>query len=529
MSESYRFGRFELHLGKRELLLIEGARPVALGARAFDVLACLVQNHERLVSKADLLKSVWGTQVVEENNLSVQVAAIRQALGKQAIVTAARRGFRFGWPVQALATSLATSMNASQHSLALPDKPSIAVLAFDNLSQKPAIAPVCDGLAEDITTELSRFRNLFVISRNSAFTFKGRAFNVCDVGRELGVRYVLEGSVREAGGRVRITAQLIDAINGNHLWADKYDRSLDDFFDVQTEVTRAIVAAIAPEIELAEWQWAGGKAPRNLNAHSLAMRGWFVLRTPEAALQQSVRDESVRLAHEALALDARCAAAWRTIASAQWHNVYQNTVPNRDEALATGIAAAQKAIDIESADNFAHGLKGLLLFMAGQSDAGLSALRRSHQINPNDAFTSIWLGFYEATAGNPSVAIEHCKAALRLSPSDPARPNFLYLLAAAYTALGDYANGLAYSQASLAESPGTPGRYVAIAVNYVGLGDIEAAQLAYSEAKHLAPALVEARLAGHWMSSSPRYLARVHTFFKIAAGLESPAVAAALR
>ncbi len=521
MLESYRFDPYELHPAKRLLTRLDDGKPVALGARAFDVLACLVQHHGRVVSKNDLLTQVWGVQVVEENNLSVQVAAIRRALGKQAIATVARRGFRFGWQVLESARP--------QVPMALPEKPSIAVLSFDNMSPESALEPVGDGLAEDITTELSRFHNLFVISRNSAFTYKGRAFNVRDVGRELGVRYVLEGSVRQAGGRIRITAQLIDAVNGNHLWAEKYDRDLDDAFDVQTEVTRAIVSAIAPEIELAEWHWAGGKAPANLNAHSLAMRGWFVLRTPGAATQSAVRDESVRLAREALALDSRCAAAWRTIASAQWHNVYQNTVPSRSEALAVGIEAAQNAIEVDSADNFAHGLNGLLLFMAGEAQAGLAALRRSHQINPNDAFTCIWLGFYEAASGDAAVAIDYCKAALRLSPSDPARPNFLYLLAAAYTALGDYTNGLTYAQASLAESPGTPGRYVAIAVNQVGLGDIDAAAQAYAQAKQLAPALVEARLAGHWMASSPKYLARVHTFFRIAAGLESPAAAMALR
>ncbi len=529
LPDGYRFGPYEMRLGKRELLLLEGERRLSLGARAFDVLACLVVNHERLVSVTELLEAVWGKQVVSVNNLSVQVASIRKTLGKQAIVTVARRGFRIGWLVQTETPAKMAYVATAKPELALPDKPSIAILPFDNLSHTPGLEPVCDGLSEDITTELSRFRNLFVISRNSAFAYKGRMFNVCEVGRELGVRYVLEGSVRQAGAQVRITAQLIDAVNGSHLWADKYDRCLDDFFDVQTEVTRAIVASIAPEIEMAEWQWAGGKAPGDLNAYRLAMRGWFVLRTPGAALHQSVRDESVRLAKEALALDPRCAAAWRTIASAQWHNVYQNTTPCRDEALANGVAAAQKAIDLESSDHFAHGLQGLLLLMGGQIEAGLSALRRAHHINPNDALTRIWLGFYEAAAGEPVGAIDHCLAALRLSPRDPARPNFLYLLAAAYTALGDYANGLTYAQASLAESPGTPGRYVAIAVNQVGLGNIEAAKQAFSQAKKLAPELVKARLAGHWLASSPQYVMRMNSLFKIAAGLATPEAATGLR
>ena len=241
MPSRYRFGRFEMLPGTRRLLL-DGA-PLAVGARAFDLLLCLIERRERVVDKDELMKRVWPGTVVGDNNLNVQVSTLRRLLGPQARVTVAGRGYRFGLELQSPAVAGDPSGALTRPVLALPDKPSIAVLPFLNLGDDPQQEYLTDGVTEDITTELSRFRSLFVIARNSAFTYKGQPVNVRTVSRELGVRYVVEGSVRRAGQRVRVVAQLIDALSGEHIWAEKHDRIFEDIFDLQEEVTRAIVTA----------------------------------------------------------------------------------------------------------------------------------------------------------------------------------------------------------------------------------------------------------------------------------------------
>ena len=203
---------------------------------------------------------------------------------------------------------------AGEIDLSLPDKPSIAVLPFTNMSGDPEQEYFTDGITEDIITELSRFHSLFVIARNSSFTYKSKAVDVRTVAKELGVRYVLEGSIRRAGNRIRVTAQLIDALTGNHIWAEKYDRVLEDIFAVQEEVTRAIVAAIAPHIETSEMERSRGARPSNLSAYEIAMRAWAAAQKGFREGDRTCRDEALRLAREALAIDPRSGAALRTLA-----------------------------------------------------------------------------------------------------------------------------------------------------------------------------------------------------------------------
>lgn len=272
LSHRYQFGRFEVLPVTRQLLA--AGEPLVLGDRAFSLLLCLIEHRDGIVSTDDLMKLVWPGLVVEENNLSVQISTLRNLLGAQTLVTLRGRGYRFAVEVLEITTPpLAPVID----DLSLSDKPSIAVLPFSNLSNDPDQAYFCDGITEDITediiTELSRFRSLFVIARNSAFTYKQRSVDVCTVARELGVCYVLEGSIRRLTNRIRVTVQLIDALTGNHIWVEKYDRVLEDVFAVQEEVTRAIVAALAPHVESAETRRVRDVRTGNLSAYQLAMRG----------------------------------------------------------------------------------------------------------------------------------------------------------------------------------------------------------------------------------------------------------------
>ena len=246
-------------------ILFRGAEPVALGQRAVALLRVLVEQPGIPVSKDSLIEAVWPGLTVEESNLSVQISSLRRVFGEEPgaehwIETLQRRGYRFVGPVSIRdQCTVADSSSVpdfptlgSAPSLALPNQPSIAVLPFQNMSGDPEQEYFADGMVEEIITALSRFRSLFVIARNSSFTYKGRPVDVRQVGRELGVRYVLEGAVRKAGNSVRISAQLIDATTGAHLWAERFDGSLDQVFDLQDEVAASVADVIEPTLEMAQ-------------------------------------------------------------------------------------------------------------------------------------------------------------------------------------------------------------------------------------------------------------------------------------
>ena len=439
------------------------------------------------------------------------------------------------YPVRAFAVHAAgraetrPAAKAVEIDLSLPDKPSIAVLPFANMSGDPEQEYFTDGISEDIITELSRFRSLFVIARNSTFTYKGRAVDVRTVAKELGVRYVLEGSIRRASKRVRVTAQLIDASTGNHVWAEKYDRVLEDIFAVQEEVTQAIVAAIAPHVESSEAERVRRVRPGNLTAHEMAMRGWSIAWVAFGSTDPAACDEALRVAREALAIDPRCSAALRVIAFAQWLHVYFDIAAAGGVASDEGIDAATRAIEMDGGDHVGYLWRGLHLFLSGRQDLGLADIRRAHELNPNDAFALASLAVSPAMSGNPRKAIEFATRAIRLSPRDPTRGVRITILAWAYFYAGEFASGSEWAQRAIGEMPGFPAPHICLVVNLIGLAEIARAQAAFRVVHTLAPKLVAARLAGQWVSSDPVYRKRATTFFRIAAGLEDPATAAALR
>jgi TolB-like protein len=246
-----------LDVDRRELR--RSGELIALEPQVFDLLVYLVENRDRVVSKDDLLEAVWGGRIVSESAMTSRITAVRKAVGdsgkaQRLIRTVPRKGMRFVGvvreeqkPAASIDARPAATENPPGPLLSLPDKPSIAVLPFANLNGDPEQEYFADGVVEEIITALSKIRWFFVIARNSSFSYQGRAVDVTQVGRELGVRYVIEGSVRKSGDRVRIAAQLIDTASGNHLWAERYDRELADIFAVQDDITERVVSAIEPE------------------------------------------------------------------------------------------------------------------------------------------------------------------------------------------------------------------------------------------------------------------------------------------
>ena len=313
------------------------------------------------------------------------------------------------------AAVVTASENASVP-LALPDKPSIAVLPFQNMSGDPEQEYFADGIVEDIITALSRFKSLFVIARNSSFTFKGRAVDIKEVGRRLGVRYVLEGSVRKASGKVRITGQLIDAVTGAHLWADRFERDLTDVFALQDEVTLAVVSAIQPKMLQTEIEMATRRRPENLTAYDFFLRSMqqYYLTTRESLA------EAIRLAHRALELDPRFGSAAALAGDCHASNVALGYANDSQFDCKEAVRLARLALRIDDGDpDTLSRVAVISAGMVGDSEAEIEMADRAVALNPNSWRTWNNRGWVYIMAGLPEEAIRSFERAIRMSPVDP--------------------------------------------------------------------------------------------------------------
>jgi TolB-like protein/Flp pilus assembly protein TadD len=413
--------------GRRELT--RGSEVVSTGPQVFDLLVHLVRNRERVISKDDLLQAVWHGRIVSESTLTSHINAVRKAIGdtgedQRLIRTLARKGFRFVGEVQEIRSSDGPDSPRSRTAepsetsapLALPDKPSIAVLPFVNLSGDPEQDYFADGVVEDIVSALSRIRWLFVIARNSSFTYKGRAVDVRQVGRELGVRYVLEGSVRKAAGRVRITGQLIDAATATHLWADRFEGTLDDIFALQDQISASVVGAIAPQLERAEIERAKRKPTGNLDAYDYYLRG-------RARLNTGTREaigEGLPLFYKAIELDADFASAYAMAAWCHFWRKVNGWMTDRPREIAEGIRLARRAVELGKDDAVALTRAGhALAHFAGDLDRSIALVDRALALDPNLAAAWFLGGFLRTERGDPDDAIACFTRAMRFSPLDP--------------------------------------------------------------------------------------------------------------
>jgi TolB-like protein len=307
-----------LDTDRRELR--RGSELVALEPQVFDVLIYLVENRDRVVSKDDLIASVWSGRIVSESTLTSRINAVRRAIGdsgdKQSLIrTFARKGFRFIAPVDLKNKETLAPAEPRAAALGVPTKPSIAVLPFSNMSGESDQDSFVDGVTEEIITALSRVRWFFVIARGSTFAYKSSAIGPEEIARELGVRYILMGSVRRAGDRIRVAAQLIDANNRSNVWARSYDRAASDIFSVQDEITQTIVGGIEPELSRAERERARVKQRDNLDGWSTYQRGMFHLyRYTQEDLAQARK-----LFEEAVGIDPDLGPAYSALAEAYWH------------------------------------------------------------------------------------------------------------------------------------------------------------------------------------------------------------------
>jgi TolB-like protein len=329
-------------------------------------------------------------------------------------------------------------VTGTEGGLPLPDKPSIAVLPFANMSGDAEQEYFSDGITEDIITELSRFSGLFVIARNSSFSYKGKSVDVRQITRELGVRYVLEGSIRRADNRVRVNAQLLDKETGSHIWAERYDRDLKDIFDLQEEITRNVVASIAPQIEMAEIERVRRVRSTNLSAYDLALKAQALLYDGLRMGSPGVLEQAIETAQESLARDSRNVQALWTQAFVYYVQYLYRWGSAPDEALKLAWAAVEHLIEIDASNPHAHMMRGTVHELRGEPDAALADYRRAFALNPNFAWNLFAMAWGESLAGLTEEAREHAELGLRLSPRD-----MDFWLGVAYLAL---------AQASFADS-----------------------------------------------------------------------------
>jgi TolB-like protein/Flp pilus assembly protein TadD len=364
-------------------------------------------------------------------------------------------------------------------------KPSIAVLAFKNMSGDPDQEYFSDGIAEDVITELSRFRALSVIARNSSFQFKGDAPDLARVGRTLGVDYVIEGSVRKAGTRVRVTAQLTETRTGSHIWADRYDHDLENIFAVQDEITRRIISAVAPGIVSAEMQRARRKDIETLDAWDRIMRAHWHL----ARFTMEDNAEARRLLSEAAQIDPDSALALGDLAMIHTFDAIWNWGVSRDQSLADAGEAARRAVSLDENNAWGHIALGVVEAFSGHSDEALRRLERAVEISPNDPNAHGHLGFALALAGEATDAIAELEEAVRLSPRDPFLAFWHMSRAVAAFAAEDHEQTILWSRKTIEENPRFPGAYRILAATYGELGEIENARPALEELLRQMPGL----------------------------------------
>ena len=363
----------------------------------------------------------------------------------------------------------------------LPDKPSIAVLPFTNMSGDSKEDYFSDGITEEIITALSKTPHLFVISRQSTFTYKGKSVKVKQVSEELGVRYVLEGSVRKEGGKVRITAQLIDAITGHHLWADRYDRDLRNIFALQDEITMKIITAMQVKLTVGELAnlWAGGT--KNLEAYLKCMEAYTnYLRTTKEG-----NALGKKLAEEVIALDPKYPRGYVLLAQIYLWDILLGTTESPEKSLAKAKDLAEKAIALDSSESTAHGLLGSIYLMSRQHDKAITQVERAISLNPNDASNSIRLGFVLLNAGRPEEAISALKNHRRLNPI-PSQQYYLQLVTA-YRLSGQYKEAIETGKEALRHVPNNINIYLQLTATYSMMGHEEEARAAAAEVMKINP------------------------------------------
>jgi adenylate cyclase len=489
--KSLRFEPFTLDL---ERLCLHGPSGRAdLRPKSFEVLRYLVENAGRVMTKEEVLNAVWPEVTVSDESLTQCIRDVRRAMGddgQRIIKTVPRRGYLVDVPISVVVTQPPETSKAPAASealpLALPDHPSIAVLAFTNMSGDPSQEYFSDGITEDIITELSRFSELFVIARNSSFQYKGKSPDIRQVGRELGVRYVLEGSIRRAGDRVRISAQLIDAVTGAHRWAERYDRELKDVFAVQDEVSQAIVAILVAHVNKAEAERTLLKPPATWQAHDLVLRASDIHTGIWSSASVADLHEARRLLERSIALDPNYARAYVMLSNTHltaWLYPLDEDSLN-PAALERALRFARKAVRLDPNLPIAHAnLGNVLTFFGGLQDQSVAEYEKAIALNPN--FSDYRFGMALLRAGEPKRAAQVIETQMRYDPYYS--PWASGQLGLTRYMLKEYSHALSPLRECASRAPDMRQGHIWLAANLAQLGHLDEARAEAAEVLRIDP------------------------------------------
>ncbi len=484
-----------LDLDRRDLQ--RASQPVATTPKVFDLLVHLASHRNRVVSRDELIASVWAGREVSDSTVASHVNAARAAVGddgqqQRVIRTVARKGFRFVADLteRNIAVSSGDEAGPSSDSRRPPvesvNKPSIAVLPFVNLSGDPEQDYLADGVIEDVITALSRYRWLFVVARNSSFTYKHRNVDVKQIGRELGTRYLLEGSWRQAQGRVRITGQLVDAATGATQWAGRFEGVLDNLFEFQDRIADSVVGAIAPQLEQSEIARARHKPTESLDAYDHYLRGM-------AQLHRGTRDgidEALPMFRRAFGCDPDFASAYAMAAWCHCWRKINGWMQDRPAEMAEGAQLARRAVELGKYDAVALARSGhALCHLAGDLTEGIALLNQAQALNPNLAAAWFLGAFCHLLYGQTGQAIEQFTRAMHLSPVDPELYRMQVGMAIAHYFLGNFAEAASWAEQSSRSLPSLAVAHAVLAASQAMLGKQQEAQQAAARLRELAPML----------------------------------------
>ena len=463
---NYRFGPYFVDTGRLELKCSNDVIPVQ--PQVFSLLVFLIENCDRVVSKDEIIENVWNGRIVGDGTLNSRINALRRALGDDGVTqsmikTMPRQGFRFVGTVEVSNIKIGSSLEGTLIPLS---EASIAVLPFVNISADREQDYFADGLTEDLITDLSKIPELFVIARNSSFSYRNSPKKVSEIGQELGVVHVLEGSVRKAGHHIRINAQLIDTKSGGHVWAERYDSDVQNIFDVQDEIAAKIIAALHINLTGAS---SGNRSTHSVEAYELSLKGRakFFMFSPET------NKECIELLDQAIAIDPAFSNAWAEQVfpyQSGWSFVWAGY----DDGLTIAEAKAERAVELGPQSSLAHSRLGWVQTFLRKPDLSIKSFERAIELDPNNADTHTW--FCEALnyAGQPIRALEAGEKSLSFDPVAP--PNCLHHIGHAYFLMGDLEKAAEYDRRAIRMAPSFPPARIVMSAILAESGKIEEAR-----------------------------------------------------